>query len=157
MVRPKTCRRIEAEPNVYYYKPQGVPLRKLQEETLNLDEMEAIRLADVEGLYHEQAAKRMQVSRATFGRIVQSARRKIARALVEGHAIRISGGNVERVLLRDFRCGECGHRWQVSDSECPPDECPSCTEKKIVCIMAEQNGPCCQLKTKPEAIMVQVS
>lgn len=150
MVRPKTCRRIETEPSAYFFKPQGIPLRKLGEEELNLDEMEAIRLADVEGLYHEQAAKRMQVSRATFGRIVQSARRKIGRALIEGKAIRIGGGNVEYVEMRDFRCADCNHIWQVEMGCCPPGLCPECGSSRPVCIMAEHHGPCCQINAQTE-------
>ncbi|MBI1387351.1 MAG: DUF134 domain-containing protein [bacterium] len=145
MVRPKTCRKIQAEPSAFYYKPQGVSSRKLQEEELNLDEIEAIRLADVEGLYHEQAAQRMDVSRATFGRIVQSARRKIARAIIEGKAIRIGGGNVSYVEMRDFRCGDCGHLWSIEAGNCPPGDCPECGSHNSICLFAEQSGPCCQM------------
>ena len=60
-----------------------------------MDEFEAIRLADLEGLYQEQAAERMNVSRQTFGRIVEAARRKVAQALFDGLALRIEGGEVE--------------------------------------------------------------
>jgi len=56
---------------------------------LNLDELEAVRLADLQGSYHEEAAKEMKVSRATFGRIVNNARHKIAEALIQGKALRI--------------------------------------------------------------------
>lgn len=62
----------------------------LSEVTLDMDELEAIRLADYGGLYHEEAAKRMHVSRATFGRIIGSARRKVAEALLEGKALKIA-------------------------------------------------------------------
>lgn len=95
MVRPKSSRKVEHHPETVYFKPQGIPLRKLEEECITVDELESLRLADVEGLYHEQAAQRMGVSRATFGRIVQAARRKIATALVVGKAIRVHGGSVE--------------------------------------------------------------
>lgn len=97
MVRPKNYRKVEYLPGTVYFKPQGIPPRKLQEERITLDELESLRLADVEGLYHEQAATKMGVSRATFGRIVQAARRKIASALVMGRAIRLEGGPVEFV------------------------------------------------------------
>jgi uncharacterized protein len=76
-------------PACVYYKPAGVPLRMLTEVALGLDELEAIRLADVEGLYHVEAAVRMDVSRQTFDRIVARARWKVATALVSGQAIRI--------------------------------------------------------------------
>ena len=94
MPRPFSPRRIDCQPGATYFKPAGVPLRVLEEVTLTLDEFEAIRLADLEGLYQEQAAERMQVSRPTFGRIVESGRQKVADALVRGKALRVQGGPV---------------------------------------------------------------
>lgn len=72
-----------------YFKPRGIPLVQLDEVVLNLDELEAIRLADYEGLYHEQAAEKMNISRPTFGRILSEARRKVAEVIVEGKALNI--------------------------------------------------------------------
>lgn len=89
MSRPKKCRCVEAIPNVIYFKPRAIPLSELEEMCLELDEVEALRLADYEGLYHEQAALKMGVSRATFGRIVGSARHKVAQAIIKGMALRI--------------------------------------------------------------------
>lgn len=94
MPRPCRRRRIQGMPGVVYYKPRGVPLRELEEVVLGLDELEALRLADLEGLSQEDAGARMGVSRATFGRIVESARRKSAQALTGGLALRIEGGPV---------------------------------------------------------------
>ena len=82
-------------PHVAYYKPRGVPLSALQCVELAVDELEALRLADLEGLYQEEAARRMNVSRQTFGRIIESARKKVADALVHGKALSIEGGPVE--------------------------------------------------------------
>ena len=82
-------------PQANFYKPRGVPLAALQYTTLTVDELEAIRLADFEGLYQEQAAEKMNVSRQTFGRILESAHKKIADALVNGKALLIKGGSVE--------------------------------------------------------------
>jgi len=82
-------------PDVLYFKPAGIPVRELEEVALALDEMEAVRLADLEGLYQEEAAVRMDVSRQTFANILAAARRKIAEALVSGKALRIEGGNIE--------------------------------------------------------------
>ncbi len=76
------------------FKPAGVPGRALEEVVLSLDEAESIRLADLEGLYQEAAALRMAVSRQTFGRIVESARRKVADAIINGKLLRIEGGEV---------------------------------------------------------------
>lgn len=95
MPRPRQCRRVAQLPNVTYYKPQGVPLRTLEQVALTVDELEAIRLADMEGLYQEEAAQRMNISRQTFGRIIIEAHRKIAEALVHGKALSIDGGAIE--------------------------------------------------------------
>jgi predicted DNA-binding protein (UPF0251 family) len=76
------------------FRPVGVPLKELKEVVLTLDEIEAIRLADSEGLYQEAAAASMNVSRQTFGRIVQSARGKVADILSQGKALRVEGGVV---------------------------------------------------------------
>lgn len=94
MPRPVTPREIEILPTEIWFKPAGVPLRELDEVVLMLDELEALRLADAEGLYQEEVAERMKVSRATVGRILASARRKTAEALVQGKAIRVEGGSV---------------------------------------------------------------
>jgi len=95
VVRPRQCRRVAQLPQVTYYKPRGVPLRMLQQVALTVDELEALRLADLEGLYQEEAAGLMNVSRQTFGRIVEAARKKVADALVNGKALSIEGGPVE--------------------------------------------------------------
>lgn len=89
MPRPTCPRRITHQPPSDYFKPAGIPLRDLQEIELAADEMEAIRLADAEDLYHTEAARRMRVSRQTFDRIVRRARQKIARALTSGQALKI--------------------------------------------------------------------
>jgi predicted DNA-binding protein (UPF0251 family) len=75
----------------------------LEEVALSVDELEALRLADLEGLYHDGAAERMRVSRATFGRIVEAARRKVAEALVHGKALKIGGGVVAWAGTRRFK------------------------------------------------------
>lgn len=95
MPRPRHCRRVAMLPHAAYYKPRGVPLSMLQCIELAVDELEALRLADLEGLYQEEAAQRMNVSRQTFGRIIESAHRKVADALVHGKALSITGGRVE--------------------------------------------------------------
>ncbi|MFO7570804.1 MAG: DUF134 domain-containing protein [Smithellaceae bacterium] len=94
MSRPKCCRKVCGVPDSNYFKPRGIPASELEEIVLSLDEFEAIRLADYEGMYHEQAAVRMEISRQTFGRIVEAARKKIADVLVSGKALRIEGGDV---------------------------------------------------------------
>lgn len=89
MTRPKKSRCIACKPNCFFFKPRGIPLADLEESVLLLDELEALRLADVEGLYHEEAALQMKVSRATFGRVLSEARHKVAEAILRGRALRI--------------------------------------------------------------------
>jgi predicted DNA-binding protein (UPF0251 family) len=89
MPRPRLRRRICFCPRAQFYKPRGIPLRQLDIVTLFSDELETLRLIDYQGLDQEGAAKQMRVSRITVQRIYKLARRKIAKALVEGKAIRI--------------------------------------------------------------------
>ena len=93
MPRPRRCRRVWFKPNVTYFKPAGVRMVSLEESILTVDEFEAVRLKDLEGLDEETAAKKMSISQPTFNRIVSSARKKIADAIVHGKAIKIFGGN----------------------------------------------------------------
>jgi len=92
--RPCCPRRVAGRPAVSIFKPIRIPVDQLEEVVMTLDEFEAIRLADLEGHYQEKAAETMHVSRPTFSRIVESAHRKIADALVHGKALRIEGGPV---------------------------------------------------------------
>jgi predicted DNA-binding protein (UPF0251 family) len=94
MPRPCCWRLVAGRPAAAIFKPIGVPMRDLEEVVMTLDEFEALRLADLEGLYQERAAVQMEVSRPTFSRIADSARRKVADALVHGKALRIGGGPV---------------------------------------------------------------
>lgn len=100
MPRPRKCRRVSGLPGVTYYKPRGIPLRDLKETRLSIEEAEALRLKDLEGLDQAQAAARMGVSRPTFQRVLKAARYHVAEALLGGRAIRIEGGyfsiNAER-------------------------------------------------------------
>jgi predicted DNA-binding protein (UPF0251 family) len=96
MSRPKKCRCINCRPDASYFKPKGIPLVQLEEISLDLDELEAIRLADYEGRYHEDAARDMKVSRATFGRIVNGARHKVAEALIGGKALKIETNDIHK-------------------------------------------------------------
>lgn len=96
MPRPCRRRRIRCNPDTNYFKPRGIPLNMLEEVNLALDELEAVRLADLEGLYQEDAAKKMNISRQTFGNIINSAHKKIADALLNAKALKIEGGTVKR-------------------------------------------------------------
>jgi hypothetical protein len=93
---------------------------------MTLDEFEAIRLADLEGLYQQQAAKRMGVSRTTFGRILDQAHRKVAEILVHGRTLTIEGGPVSEVRPRTVHCPRCDHPWRATGRSTPPAGCPRC-------------------------------
>ncbi|MFA5189681.1 MAG: DUF134 domain-containing protein [Verrucomicrobiia bacterium] len=94
MPRPCCLRHVRNLPAAVYFKPRGIPMLELEQVTLTLDEVEALRLADLEALYQEDAAKKMRISRATFARIIEQARRKVADALIHGKALCLEGGSV---------------------------------------------------------------
>lgn len=107
MPRPLKHRRIWFKPGVIHFKPAGVPLASLEEIVLTMGEFEAIRLKDMENMDQIEAAKKMNVSQPTFNRILSSARKKVAEALVKGKAIRIEGGNYKFAPRMGY-----GRRWQ---------------------------------------------
>lgn len=126
MSRPPCCRRVGASPPCVLFKPAGVPCRGLEQVVLTVDELESLRLADLEGLYQSQAAARMNVSQPTFARIVASARKKVAAALSQGRALRIEGGVFQMDDLRQFVCDECAKQWGVPRGTGRPSACPDC-------------------------------
>ena len=132
MARPKKHRRVAFNPAISYFKPRGIPMRDLSEVRLTVDEREAIRLADFLGMSHEEAGRHMNVSRATFGRIVQQARKVVADALINGKAINVEGGNYKMVdEVRTFMCRNCGHRWVESWGTGRPENCPNCNDENF--------------------------
>ncbi|MBU0678712.1 MAG: DUF134 domain-containing protein [Verrucomicrobia bacterium] len=105
MSRPFKTRCIGPLPGVTVFKPAGVPATELEKVVIHLDELEAVRLVDGEGLDHAQAAQRMNVSRPTVSRILGRVHGKIAQALTEGQALFIQQGGapVERVAAGETR------------------------------------------------------
>ena len=103
MPRPQKYRRVAHLPSVTYFKPAGIPLRALEEVILSIEEVEALRLKDIEGLEQGESAEKMNISRPTFQRVLASARQKIADAILNGKAVNIKGGNFEMAFHR-FRC-----------------------------------------------------
>jgi predicted DNA-binding protein (UPF0251 family) len=134
MGRPPKNRFVEFQPNVSYFKPRGIPLFDLEEVQLTVDELEAFRLADLLGMSHEDAGLQMGVSRATFGRIIENARKVVADALVNGKSIRVEGGNykmLERGLKREFTCRDCNDTWEEVWGTGRPEKCPSCGKQNF--------------------------
>ncbi len=124
--RPRKCRSVSHEPGATYFKPRGIPMTELEEIVLGFDELEAVRLADLEGLYQEDAAAKMKVSRQTFGNIIHAARAKIAEVIVGGKALKIEGGVFKMRGRRQFACSACKHKWGVPCGTRRPAECPQC-------------------------------
>ena len=149
MARPRNCRRVGCLPESQYFKPRGIPLSVLEEINLTVDEFEAIRLADLEGLYQEQAAERMNISRQTFGRIIESGHKKVAEALVKGKALKIEGGDFDMASMRNFRCSDCQHSWEHPYGTGRPKNCPSCKSGNIFRTdkdrgFGKEQGRCCR-------------
>jgi predicted DNA-binding protein (UPF0251 family)/DNA-directed RNA polymerase subunit RPC12/RpoP len=122
------CRKVMMPPPMDGYKPFGIPLRQLESVTLFLEEFEAIRLVDHEDLRQEEAAKKMDVSRPTFTRIINQARKKVAKAFVEGRAILIQGGNY---ITEDswYKCHRCNETMTTLK---PAKQCRNCNSEEIV-------------------------
>ena len=103
------------EPNALYFKPSGIPLVSLEQVQLTFDELEAIRLSDLEGLEQTTSAEKMQISQPTLHRTLASARKKIADALVNGKALKIEGGTYRLTAQTEGQNGAT-----------TPEKCPKC-------------------------------
>jgi predicted DNA-binding protein (UPF0251 family) len=139
MVRPKKYRIVGFNPDVSYFKPRGIPMVDLDEVRLTVDEREAIRLADLMEMSHEEAGRKMGVSRATFGRIIQQARKVVADALINGKAINIEGGSYRIVSeKRSFMCRKCYHQWDEPRGTGRPQCCPACRHEDFYRFLGEE-------------------
>ena len=130
MPRHKIHRTVKCNPTAYYYKPQSIPLSMLEEVILEIDELESLRLADYLAHSHEEAAAKMKISRATFGRIVEKARNKMVDAILHGKAIKI-GNEFPQELKeeRTVKCEKCGSK-QLNDSSVKNKKCNKCKKNK---------------------------
>lgn len=131
MPRPLKRRFVDGSPIATAFKPAGVPGRGLAAVELRFDELEALRLADLEGLYQEEAAKQMGISRATFGRVLDGAHQKIADALLNGKMLLFKGGNIEKSQTRAFTCMDCGRQFSVPFGAERPEFCVGCQSYRI--------------------------
>lgn len=120
--RRPCCKIVEELPGVNYFRPKSVPTSAMEEVVLSVEELEAMRLAHQEGLYQQEAAVRMGVSRPTFGRVLDLAHRKVTKALVEGCALRIEGGTF--CTIGPERCERCpAKKAQVEGGPSPCETC----------------------------------
>ncbi len=143
MARPRMQRMIHTPPMYSGFKPTGVMGRALEQLEMTLDEYEAMRLADLIGLSQEEAAREMEISRPTFTRLIEAARRKSAQFLTQGRHLVIGGGPVhfrENVI----RCHDCGHSF-VLDINRDINVCPSCGSGNLIDLAGGYgHGRCCR-------------
>jgi len=134
MVRPKRFRQIFQEPAIRCFKPGSRDnCNLIRPVEITLDEFEAIRLKDYEDIKQQKAAEKMDISQPTFHRTLNSAREKIAKALIEGKIIKIEGG----IFVTDkYRCKSCGFEWSSPEKEY--EKCPDCQSEYIYKINAEE-------------------
>ncbi|MEN4017959.1 MAG: DUF134 domain-containing protein [Methanobacterium sp.] len=129
MVRPRRFRRIFQEPEIRCFKPDSEGnIDSIKPVDITIDEFEAIRLKDYQNIKQKKAAEIMDVSQPTFHRTLNSAREKIAKALVEGKIIKIKGGDFVADKER-YKCKSCGFEWYSPEKEY--DECPDCKSEYI--------------------------
>ena len=142
MPRPQFNRIVHEPPLYSDFKPIGVRAQNLEQIVLTLDEFEAFRLADQLGLSHALAADEMEISRSTFSRLIEKARKKVADFIIQGKALTIGGGTVHfRVNI--IQCKDCGHMFKTNFKE-SITECPSCHSKSIVNLAGGfGHGKCC--------------
>jgi len=136
MVRPAKKRTVAKPPKISGLKPIGVPGKLLDKIPLSIDEYEAIRLSDYEGLGHKAAAVEMHISRPTFTRLLQSAHHKIAQVIVDVKDLILEGGNYSfaRVLVR---CLDCQTVSDIGTEHGTDNSCPECHSQNILCLNNE--------------------
>jgi predicted DNA-binding protein (UPF0251 family) len=146
MARPTKWRKIENVPTVPYFIPSDKDFPEAEKNILKLEELEAIRLKDLEGMEQEECAAKMGVSRPTFQRILSSAREKIADSLINGKTILIEGGNFT-LNICPVKCSHCGKEWLESYENLDIIKsgeylCPSCGSQKVSCEQNCNGRPC---------------
>ncbi len=142
MPRPRRLRRVLFEPSINYFKPAGVSLSMLSEMVLTVDEFEAMRLKDYEGLDQEKAAAKMKISQPTFHRLILSARKKVADALVNGKAIKIEGGYYKMAARPGLGRGRGMGMGRMAGGPPIACICPKCKTE----ISKQRGVPCAQMK-----------
>ena len=142
MPRPKNRRIVHEPPLFNEFKPLGVPSINLKRSKLSLDEFEAIRLADYNGYSQEEAASEMGISRSTFSRLIENARKKLAEFLILGKLLSIDGGNIH-FRNNIIRCESCGYMFKT-DINASFAECPNCKSTSLVNLAGGfGHGICC--------------
>ena len=149
MARPTKWRKIENIPTVPCFIPSNTSAAAdLPKNILKLEELEAIRLKDLECLEQEECAEKMEVSRPTFQRILISAREKVADSLINGKMILIEGGDFT-LNICPVKCSNCGMEWKesvekINEGETDDYTCPGCGSKKVYCNKNCRGTACCK-------------
>jgi len=146
LARPTKWRKIENIPTIPYFIPSDKDLPEVDKNILKLEELEAIRLKDLEGMEQEECAAKMEVSRPTFQRILISAREKIADSLINGKSILIEGGNFT-LNICPVKCSNCGKEWMESYENLEAIKsgeytCPDCGSHEVFCGQNCQGRAC---------------
>jgi uncharacterized protein len=142
MPRPKNNRIVHEPPIFTDFKPVGLKGVSLEQVLLNLDEFEAFRLADHVGFSHEESAEEMEISRPTFTRLIEKARNKVAKFIIEGKVLNIDGGNVH-FRNNIIKCQSSGQMFRTKFNV-PIEECPACHSKNLLNLAGGfGHGKCC--------------
>ncbi len=143
MPRPQKNRNVNTPPTIKEFKPIGVPRKALHETFLSLDEYEAIRLADYLGYPHDKASDEMNISRPTFTRLIEKARKKISTFLIEGSALIIEGGNIH-FSNNVIHCLDCGFKSNIKINKIIK-YCPQCNSDNLKNFAKHYgHGKCCR-------------
>ncbi len=143
MSRPKKDRIVHQPPLYADFKPAGVPNSLLEEELLELDEFEALRLTDYLGMDHIEAAEEMEISRPTFTRLIESARKKVASFIIEGRHLQIEGGQIH-FRGNIIKCMDCGHMIAIGFGK-KIAACPACGSVNLIDLAGGfGHGACCR-------------
>ena len=131
MARPIKCRKVEFLPDVTCFIPLGKDEQEIEKVIIKVEELEAMRLKDIEGLTQQECADEMEISRQTFQNIIDSGRKKVSLALIKGKAINIKGGNYAFSFC-ELKCKACNKTFNIKYVK-DKNVCPSCNSNRIVC------------------------
>ena len=145
MPRPQGNRIVHEPPIFTEFKPIGIKGQDLERVLFTLDEFEAFRLADYNGLSHAEAAEEMEISRSTFTRLIEKARKKIAGLIIQGKILTIEGGSIH-FRNNIIHCQNCGNRFKTNINS-SITECPTCHSKNLINLAGGfGHGKCCQYR-----------
>lgn len=143
MPRPKHNRIVHEPPIYTEFKPVGSKGQTLEVIDLSLDEFEALRLADQKSMSHSEASEEMEISRSTFTRLIEGARKKLVDFIIHGKLLSINGGNIHfrnNIII----CQNCGHMFKTNFIQ-TITECPVCKSDNLLNLAGGfGHGNCCR-------------